>query len=155
MNDLVPAIDDRYCTLGPQYRGIAGLSAGGFGALNLAFHEDGLFGWAAGYSGVYTAPSDIFGPKAAANSPQRWAATVPPSQRFPLYLGGGAEDRLYRSETDRMVATVEALHWSPLQVEYVRGAHNWSVWSAEARDSLLWLGNLWKDDLELPVLGKV
>jgi enterochelin esterase-like enzyme len=141
--DLIPTIDSRYCTLGARYRGIAGLSAGGFGAVNLALRELGLFSWAAGYSGVYTAPADIFGTGSAANSPQLTASRVPAAQRFPLYLGGGASDTVFLGETLRFTATVQALHWAPLRTEVVPGAHTWEAWAVEARDSLVWLGRLW------------
>lgn len=145
MTDLVPTIDDRFCTLGPHYRGIAGFSAGGFGAVNLAIHELGLFGWAAGYSGVYTAPREIFGAASNANSPQLTASWVPADQRFPLYLGGGAQDRMYLAETVRFIGTVGTLGWAPLQTEVVGGDHSWQAWSVEVEDSLRWLGRLWKD----------
>jgi len=144
--DLVPAIDARFCTLGARYRGIAGLSAGGFGAVNLALRELGLFGWAGGYSGVYTAPREIFGAASAANSPQRTVSGVAAGQRFPLYLGGGARDSVYLGETLRFTATVRALGWAPLRDEIVPGEHTWEAWSVEARDSLMWLGQLWAVD---------
>jgi enterochelin esterase-like enzyme len=151
MSDLVPTIDDRYCTLGPRYRGIAGFSAGGFGAVNLAIHELGLFSWAAGYSGVYTAPREIFGPAANANSPQLTASSVPADQRFPLYLGAGAQDREFLGETLRFIGTVATLHWAPLRTEVVVGDHSWQAWSVEVEDSLRWLGQLWKDGGTGPV----
>jgi S-formylglutathione hydrolase FrmB len=75
VDQLIPAIDARYRTMGARYRGIAGLSAGGFGALNISIHRPGLFSWVASYSGVFTAPADLFGDAAAANSPQ---LTSPP-----------------------------------------------------------------------------
>jgi enterochelin esterase-like enzyme len=55
-SQLVPTIDARYRTMGARYRGIAGLSAGGFGAVNISTHHPGMFSWVASYSGVFTAP---------------------------------------------------------------------------------------------------
>ncbi|HEY2703153.1 MAG TPA: alpha/beta hydrolase-fold protein, partial [Candidatus Dormibacteraeota bacterium] len=78
---LVPAVDTRYRTMGAGHRGIAGLSAGGFGAVNISIHHPGMFSWTASYSGVFTAPADLFGAAAAANSPEITAAALPATAR--------------------------------------------------------------------------
>jgi enterochelin esterase-like enzyme len=144
VDSLVPTIDARYPTLGAAYRGIAGLSAGGFGAVNISIQHPGLFSWVASYSGVFTAPADLFGADAAANSPQLTAAALPAARRVPLYLGrGGAADWEFGPDTTRFVATVQALGWAPLHAEVVPGPHGWQAWTVEARDSLTWLGQLW------------
>jgi enterochelin esterase-like enzyme len=140
VDQLIPAIDARYRTMGARYRGIAGLSAGGFGALNISIHRPGLFSWVASYSGVFTAPADLFGDAAAANSPQLTVATA---ERVPLFLGGGADDTEYLPDTQRFIATVQALGWAPLHTEIVPGPHGWEAWQVEAQDSLGWLGKLW------------
>jgi enterochelin esterase-like enzyme len=143
VDSLVPTVDTRYRTLGARYRGIAGLSAGGFGAVNIAIQHPGLFSWVASYSGVFTAPADLFGAAAAANSPQLTAAALPAAERVPLYLGQGAADWEFGPDTTRFVATVQALGWAPLHTEVVPGPHGWQAWTVEARDSLTWLGQLW------------
>ncbi len=143
VDSLVPTVDTRHRTLGARYRGIAGLSAGGFGAVNISLQHPGLFSWVASYSGVFTAPADLFGAAAAANSPQLTAAAVPAAERVPLYLGQGADDTEFGPDTTRFVATVQALGWAPLHTEVVPGPHGWEAWTVEARDSLTWLGTLW------------
>ncbi|HEY2704510.1 MAG TPA: alpha/beta hydrolase-fold protein [Candidatus Dormibacteraeota bacterium] len=143
VDTLVPGVDGRYRTLGARYRGIAGLSAGGFGAVNISLQHPGLFSWVASYSGVFTAPADLFGAAAAANSPQLTAAALPAAQRTPLFLGQGAADWEFGPDTTRFVATVQALGWAPLHTEVVPGPHGWQAWTVEARDSLTWLGTLW------------
>lgn len=143
VDSLVPAVDARYRTLGARYRGIAGLSAGGFGAVNISLQHPGLFSWVASYSGVFTAPANLFGAAAAANSPQLTAAALPAAERVPLYLGQGAADWEFGPDTTRFVATVQALGWAPLHTEVVPGPHGWQAWTVEARDSLTWLGQLW------------
>jgi enterochelin esterase-like enzyme len=143
---LVPTIDQRYHTLGAAERGIAGASAGGFGAVNLALRHPGLFTWVASYSGVFTAGGDVFGGAAAQNSPAQTIAGVPPLGRFPLFIGAGAGDVEFRPHTERFIGTVKGLGWSPLQAEIVPGGHGWEAWAVEARDSLAWLGRLWSTD---------
>ncbi|HEX3605270.1 MAG TPA: alpha/beta hydrolase-fold protein [Candidatus Dormibacteraeota bacterium] len=141
---LVPTIDARYRTLGAKYRGIAGLSAGGFGALNISIHHPGMFSFVASYSGVFTAPDRLFGSESAQNSPVLTAVTFPSTDRTPLYLGRGADDTEFGPDTTNFIATVQSLGWAPLHTETVPGPHSWQAWSVEARDSLTWLGQLWK-----------
>jgi enterochelin esterase-like enzyme len=144
VNDLVPTIDDTYRTLGARYRGIAGLSAGGFGSVNLALHHPGLFSWVASYSGVFTGPDRLFGALSAANSPELTVSSLPAGERFPLYLGGGAQDTEFLPDSQQFIATVDALGWTaPLKTEIVPGPHGWAAWDVEAQDSLVWLGQLW------------
>jgi enterochelin esterase-like enzyme len=143
VDQLVPTVDSRYPTLGAAYRGIAGISAGGFGAVNISLHHPGTFSWVASYSGVFTAPSSIFGSASATNSPELTAASLPAARRTPLFLGGGAGDTEFLPDTQRFIATVTGLGWAPLHTEIVPGPHGWQAWSVEARDSLVWLGHLW------------
>jgi len=152
VGDLVPTVDARYRTMGAAYRGIAGLSAGGFGAVNISLHHPGAFSWVASYSGVFTAPEDLFGAGSAANSPQLTVASLPPPERTPLYLGGGADDTEFLPDTQSFVTLVRSLGWAPLDTEVVPGPHGWQAWQVEAQDSLEWLGGLWGVDLlHIPV----
>ena len=144
VNTLVPTIDAQYRTLGAARRGIAGLSAGGFGAVNIAIHHPGLFSWVGSYSGVFMAPTNLFGSQSDANSPELTAPALPAAQRFPLYLGGGSQDTEFLPDTEQFATTVEGLGWAPLRTEIVPGPHGWQAWTAEARDSLTWLGQLWR-----------
>jgi enterochelin esterase-like enzyme len=143
---LVPAVDRRFRTLGAAQRGIAGVSAGGFGAVNLAIHHPGVFTWVASYSGVFTAQPDLFGRAAAANSPSLTVSVLPAARRFPLFVGAGADDGTFRPESDQFIGTVRWLGWAPLQAEIVPGGHGWDAWAVEVRDSLAWLGRLWSAD---------
>ena len=143
---LIPTIDSTYRTLGTRYRGIAGLSAGGFGAVNLSIRNPGVFSWVASYSGVFTAPENLFGSESAANSPQLTISSVPASRRVPLFLGQGAQDTEFGPQTTQFVATVEGLDWAanaPLNTEVVPGPHSWTAWTAETLSSLAWLNLLW------------
>jgi enterochelin esterase-like enzyme len=146
VDGLVPAVDRRFHTLGAAQRGIAGVSAGGFGALNLALRHPGLFAWVASYSAVFAAPADLFGRAAAANSPALTVGAVPATRRFPLYVGAGSADSEFRRESEALVGTLHKLGWSPLQAEIVPGPHGWEAWAVEVRDSLAWMGRLLSTD---------
>jgi enterochelin esterase-like enzyme len=143
VDQLVPAIDARYRTLGPEYRGIAGLSSGGFGAVNLAVRHPTMFRWAASFSGYFVAPASVFGAAAAANSPQLTAPRLPRAERMPLYLGYGTADSSFRTATERFAATLHRIGWPQLDVSAVPGGHGWQAWSAELVQSMTWLGGLW------------
>jgi enterochelin esterase-like enzyme len=147
VSTLIPTIDTTYRTLGAGGRGIAGLSAGGFGSVNLALRHPGLFSWVGSYSGVFTGPTRLFGADSAANSPAITIDNLPTNERFALYVGGGAQDTDFGSDTAAMISTLAGLDWSasgaPLDAEWVPGPHSWEAWSAEAKDSLIWLGSMW------------
>ncbi len=144
VGQVVPTIDGRYRTLAERAdRGIAGLSSGGFGAVNIAFQHPTLFGWAGSFSGYFVALSGIFGSAWRANSPLYTASTVPQAERVPLYLGAGAEDYAFRADTAQFAATLRRLGWPSLDVQTVPGGHGWVAWRAELVQSLTWLGRLW------------
>ncbi len=140
---VVPAIDGHYRTLGAKYRGIAGLSSGGFGAVNLALRHPEQFSWAASYSGFFNARPDLFGSTAAANSPAQTASTLANSERMPLYIGVGTIDREFVGDNRSFVNQLRRLDWPLLQTEVVPGGHGWQAWRQQLVDSLEWLGRLW------------
>ncbi|MEA2671574.1 MAG: hypothetical protein QOG45_1794 [Chloroflexota bacterium] len=151
VDSVVPAIDARYRTLGARYRGIAGLSAGGFGALNIATRHPRLFGWAASYSGYVAARRDLFaGPSAAANSPQLTVTRVAAAERMPLYVGVGTGDRRYLDTNEGFVAELRRLGWEPVSFDVVPGGHGWVAWRLELVHSLEWLGTLWPPPADRP-----
>lgn len=141
--EVVPGIDGGYRTLGARYRGIAGLSAGGFAAMNIALHRPDLFRWAGSYSGYFAARADIFGSAAPANSPEHTVSELTSEQRMPLFIGVGDADREYFDAHHRFVARLQGLGWAPLRSEVVGGGHGWEAWRVEMVSSLRWLGTLW------------
>jgi enterochelin esterase-like enzyme len=142
VDQVIPAVDSRFRTLGVAYRGIAGLSSGGFGALNIAFQHPGDFTWAASYSGYFVARPHFFA-SAQANSPLDTAATVPAAERMPLYIGVGAQDYEYTAGTARFVATLRHLGWPSVYAQTVPGGHGYEAWRTQLVQSLLWLDRLW------------
>jgi enterochelin esterase-like enzyme len=143
VDQVVPNIDSQYRTLGPDYRGIAGLSSGGFGAVNLAIRNPTVFRWAGSYSGYFVARSTIFGSAWRADSPLYTASGVPVSRRMPIYLGAGTEDKNYLPGTQKFADTLTAMGWTDYDFQTVPGGHGWGAWQAEMVQSLTWLGQLW------------
>jgi len=115
--DLVRYVDRHYRTLAdPAYRGIGGLSMGGFGAMNIAVHHPDIFGFVISLGGYYHAEGSVWGNNAAylrANSP----ADVLPEDRRAWNL------RMYI-----------AYHFDVEQ-----GYHAWNVWQTQLYHALLWL----------------
>jgi enterochelin esterase-like enzyme len=143
VDEVVPTIDSDYPTLGAEYRGIAGLSSGGYGAVNIAIHQPSTFSFAASYSGYFIGLSSIFGSQWRANSPLYTAAGVPTPERFPIYLGAGTTDTLYRPDTTQFANTLAAIGWTNCEYQTVPGGHGWVAWEPEFVNSLNWLGELW------------
>jgi enterochelin esterase-like enzyme len=143
VDQVVPTIDTDYRTLGASYRGIAGYSSGGFGAVNLAIRNPTVFNWAASYSGYFVSRTGIFGSEWRANSPLYTAAELPASQRMPVYLGAGAEDYTFGPETLQFANALKAIGWDNYNLQTVPGGHGWVAWQAELYNSLTWLGQLW------------
>jgi enterochelin esterase-like enzyme len=134
-HDLVNAIDARYRTIASaRGRGIAGLSEGGYGALNIGLHHPGEFGLLESWSGYMRADhkAAIFGQSAgllAYNSPANWIASVAPQVR-----ATGTYIWFYSAVTDSVSAQNRtfAAQLTALGVAHryfqVSGRHNWSLW---------------------------
>jgi enterochelin esterase-like enzyme len=147
----VPEVDHRYRTLGVPFRGVAGLSSGGFGAVNLAMRHPDVFRWAASYSGFFDARRDLFGPAAvAANSPRLLAPQLAPVARMPLFLGAGQSDTAFLPQQASFVQELGRLDWQPVHQDLVAGGHGWEAWRLEMVHSLQWLGGLWGSDPGTP-----
>lgn len=143
VRQVVPWIDGHYRTLGTPFRGVAGLSSGGFGALNLAIRNPDVFRWAASYSGYFLARVGIYHAGWRANSPQITAPSLAISERMAIYLGWGSSDAGYAPATVQFAGELERLRWPHIDVDRVAGGHGWGAWRAEAVDSLRWLAQLW------------
>lgn len=150
VSQAVPEVDRRYRTLGSPYRGVAGLSSGGFGAVNLAMRHPDVFRWAASYSGFFDARRDIFGALTPANSPRLIAPQLPPEARMPLFLGAGDSDRVYLAQQASFVQDLGHMDWQPVHQDLVAGGHGWEAWRLEMVHSLQWLGGLWGSDPGTP-----
>jgi enterochelin esterase-like enzyme len=140
-DDLVRAIDSRYRTISaPSGRALAGLSEGGYGALNIGLHHPGEFAVLESWSGYERADDvkSIFGHRAdllAWNSPLLLLSRVAPSLRtVPTYVWfySGAGDRAYlgrqNAAFDRLLARDRIAH----RFLRVHGGHTWAVWRSKA-----------------------
>jgi enterochelin esterase-like enzyme len=150
-SDLVPMIGMRYRTI--ETRGgrlVAGLSAGGYGAIRFALRYPGRIAAAAALSpAIYTgavpqfsaarAQPPFLGPdgrfdRAAwdrLNYPALLEQYFAQPSRVPLYLVSGDNDKLgIASETTLLFKRLFALQPGQTELRVVEGGHTWKVWEA-------------------------
>jgi len=137
--DVVRAIDARFRTIrAPWARGIAGLSEGGYGAINIAIHHPREFGLVESWSGYETADNvpSIFGGRAsllARNTPLKTIAAAAGALRRThtfFWLYSGANDR-FLAQNERFVRLLAASGIAH-RFRVVRGGHNWALWRGNA-----------------------
>ena len=159
-SDLVPAVTSRYRTIDRREgRVIAGLSAGGYGALHLALKYPDRFAAAAAFSpAIYadTPPAASAARTSGAflgtdgqfnlavwteqNYPRLLGRYFEQPKRVPLYLVSGDNDRLG-------IAFEAALCFKRLfekqpelvELRVVDGDHSWAVWSNAVDDAMAYL----------------
>ncbi len=142
--DVVQAIDSRYRTIATAAgRAIAGLSEGGYGAINIALHNPGEFRIVESWSGYERAPANnsVFGrnlESVAQNTPLDLLSSVAPDLRrartfFWFYSG---KDDPYRIQ-NRAFADELKRYKIPHRYYEFRGGHNWALWRGQATRSLL------------------
>jgi enterochelin esterase-like enzyme len=142
--DLVHAIDSTYRTIPDGAdRALAGLSEGGYGALNIGFHHPGEFRVLESWSGYERADNlkPIFGGDArllALNSPLKQlpavAAVLKRAHTY-VWFYSGSTDRL-RHQNATFAAELSRLGVEHRYFE-VRGGHNWALWRGNAARALL------------------
>jgi enterochelin esterase-like enzyme len=142
--DVVHAVDARYRTIAtPAGRAIAGLSEGGYGAINIALHHPHEFGVVESWSGYERAPHirSIFGRDlglAPQNTPldllPRVARTLRRAHVF-FWFYAGSDDPL-RAENIRFAAELEQLR-IPHSFFVFNGGHDWALWRGEAEPALI------------------
>jgi enterochelin esterase-like enzyme len=142
--DLVHAIDSHYrTTAGPRGRAIAGLSEGGYGAIDIALHRPREFSVVESWSG-YQRPDkirSIFGGRLQllkANDPRLLLPRVAPTIRkqgtyFWFYSGSTDPLRRQNAAFARELARVGVAH----RYFEVYGGHNWALWRDNARNAYL------------------
>ena len=142
--DVVDAVDARFRTIRARSaRGIAGLSEGGYGAINIAIHHPGEFGLVESWSGYETADPlrSIFG---RSTKLLRW--------NTPLDTLPAAAALLRRDRTFFWIYTGRDDHFAPQNVAFaallarehlryrfrlLNGGHNWALWRGNAADAYL------------------
>jgi enterochelin esterase-like enzyme len=142
--DLVKAVDRRFRTIPrASARGIAGLSEGGYGAIDIALRHPREFRVVESWSGYQKAdpvPS-IFGHSRtllAANTPldtlAAHAATLRRDHAFVWFYSGSKDHFLAQN---RAFAAQLARERIAHRFFVVRGGHNWALWRANAADAYL------------------
>ncbi|HWW66443.1 MAG TPA: alpha/beta hydrolase-fold protein [Solirubrobacterales bacterium] len=135
--DLVKAVDARWATVADRgARAIAGLSMGGYGAVNIALQNLPLFSVIESWSGYFTQTrtGPYVGASAAtlrAASPQAYVRGLAPSlSSFPIHvlLYGGIGDALLRQQAP-FARTLGSLG-VPVRTASFHGPHDYRLWSA-------------------------
>jgi S-formylglutathione hydrolase FrmB len=166
IQELIPHIDANYRTrTAREYRGIAGLSMGGWGALTLSMRHPDLFIACAAFSAAVWTEKDagamegpqydrmfgpLFGPKPAEKGqPSAYFKTV-----NPVSLAGSIKDTELRrvrfyidcGDDDFLIAGNCALHLAlserkiPHEFRVRDGAHAWIYWRTGIVDGLKFIG---------------
>ncbi|HZU02343.1 MAG TPA: alpha/beta hydrolase-fold protein, partial [Ktedonobacteraceae bacterium] len=143
-SDLIPYVDKHYRTIpDAAHRGLAGLSMGGFGAMNIAVHHPNLFGWVISLGGYYQAEAtnSIWGHNAAyirANSPLFTIQHTPAAWKLHIYLGAATLDQPYYKDTQQFMAVLDKLH-IPYHFDLQKGYHSWRIWQIQIYHAYTWL----------------
>lgn len=142
--DVVGTIDQRYRTIASAAgRAIAGLSEGGYGAINIALHNPSEFRVVESWSGYERAPhiTSIFGrglEALHANTPLDAVATAAPQlKRTGLYVWfySGTADP-YRIQNRVFSAELKRLRIRHRYFE-TAGGHTWAAWRGNATRAYL------------------
>jgi enterochelin esterase-like enzyme len=144
--DLVNAIDARYRTIpSGAGRALAGLSEGGYGALNIGLHHPGEFRVLQSWSGYQVADPvrSIFGGSAqriAYNSPlvqlPKVAAALKRAKTYVWFYSGTGDAVRIRTQNSQFAAAL-AHAGIPYRYSLIHGGHNWVVWRNRASLALL------------------
>jgi enterochelin esterase-like enzyme len=130
--ELVSQIDHEYRTLADRrHRVVAGLSEGGFGAVNLASRHPDLFGAAISLSGYFRAEGVAFGGSPSlmrANSPSSTVRDTPAAQRVRFILVAGESDLQYLRGAEAFAAELDQLR-VPHALFRLPGGHESWVWT--------------------------
>jgi enterochelin esterase-like enzyme len=140
--DLVKYVDRKYRTINsPAYRGIGGLSEGGFGAMNIAVHHPDIFGTVISLGGYYHAEGSIWGNNPTyiqENSPANYLPLHAQSWKLHIYLGAATKDQPYYNDTRQFAQELVKLHIR-YQFDLQNGYHSWPIWQMQMFNALSWL----------------
>ena len=149
LEELVPALETRYLAGGsPSNRAVAGLSMGGFGALNLA-GRTGAFGRTLALSPALVEPpfkGSWFIRRSLQRtfdaSPEAFAPWNPWRHlggRTDLRLACGTADKYGLAPVTETFARLRREAGLPVAVELRPGGHDWATWTPMILDNAAWL----------------
>lgn len=157
LGELMPRVEALWRVVPERaWRGIAGLSAGGYGTVNFILERPELFGAAAALS-----PASYYPLPPADSTARRHPAFLTPDRRFdaelwrrlnypahldgyltqervvPLYLSAGDRDRFDAvRHARRLQAALEVHQPGRVPLEVLPGGHSWRVWRASLGPAL-------------------
>jgi enterochelin esterase-like enzyme len=148
--DVVHAIDHRFSTI-PNRRGriVAGLSEGGYGAINVALHHLRTFSGFESWSGYYVQPGGYpftgrYKARIPANSPALYVSRLSGQlHRLPLrafmYMGYGEH---WPTIPDMLsfARQLRAAGATIVDTALYPGSHNWKLWRPHVPHMLVWAG---------------
>jgi len=152
VQDLILDVEKKFpAAVGRENRAIAGVSMGGYGAIKIALRHPELFFFSGGLSPAVDVPtrpfsikrisqwrfhSSIFGPSGSAtrreNDPFALARSVDPRNAPYFYFVCGDQEGLLPA--DRNLTALLTRQHIPSEFHVVSGGHNWTQWSASAKD---------------------
>ncbi len=150
LRDVLPTVDGTLRTLSaPASRVVAGMSAGGYCALNLGLRHPDVFHAIVNLSGLDRPThaggvAALFGKgpgglaAAAANSPGQYAAGLPPTLPVKVWLDSGRSDGDVLTGLQRL-HSVLAAKGIPVRLSIRPGAHTYRVWRPALRQALDWV----------------
>jgi enterochelin esterase-like enzyme len=144
---VIPAADAALRTIPSRLdRVFAGMSAGGYCALNLGLRNRFVAATILDFSG-FTEPTHSGGLKAlfgrnsgltaAANNPATYARSLTSGPAMRVWLDSGSDDRQVKREITSMAATLRADQMT-VQLHSRPGGHTYSVWRPALSQSLSW-----------------
>ncbi|MCK9893054.1 esterase family protein [Frankia sp. AgB32] len=150
VDDVIPAVDARLHTIPRRTdRIFAGMSAGGFCALNLGLRHRDLVATIVDMSGMDRPTHTggmvgLFGKRpdlalvAASNTPADYAPTLAPSPPMRVWMDSGRSDHEALSDTLSMASTLSHRPHFDVVLRLRPGGHEFGVWRPALRDSLQW-----------------
>lgn len=144
---VIPTVDSTLRTISNREdRVFAGMSAGGYCALNLGLRNRGVTATILDFSG-FTEPThtggmnDLFGSQgqrqAAANDPAEYARDLHDGPPMRVWLDSGTDDHKVEREITSIAATLRADHMA-VQLHSRPGGHTYGVWRPALATSLAW-----------------
>jgi enterochelin esterase-like enzyme len=147
LHAIIPTVDRSLRTIASRNgRIFAGMSAGGYCALNLGLRHRDLVATILDLSG-FTVPTHsggmraLFGPhglaQVAPNSPATYAGTLRSGPPMRIWLDSGSDDKTVVREMTAIAPTLRADHLTVVQ-KTRRGGHTYSVWRPALKQAALW-----------------
>lgn len=142
--DVVHDVDHRFATIADRGgRVIGGLSAGAYGAVNIALHHPAVFGSVESWSGYFVqSRSGVFAnathAQIVANSPLDYVTGLRrqlSANPLRVFLYSGRKDR-NSSQIPRLARALEA-GGATVQYALYRGGHDWALWHAHLDQMLI------------------